>query len=287
MSIVMDGKTVSKRCLAQIETQAVEFEYKAKRKPKLAVVVIGNNEASKVYVRNKEKACNLIGIDCLTLNFGSENTQKQLEHQIAALNRDDTIDGIIIQLPVPSFYDANKLIAMISPEKDVDGLTLYNQGLTMAGRSDGFRPCTPLGIMELLYDYGIALDGKHAVVIGRSALVGRPIASMLTAANATVTLCHSHTPNLDKYTKDADIIIVAVGKPNTIAAKNIRKGAVVIDVGINRTDKGIAGDCSSDIHSVAGYYTPVPGGVGQMTVAMLMRNTVKAANERYDKRSID
>lgn len=284
--IVMYGSPVAKRCLAKAEAQAVEFEYKAKRKPKLAVVVIGNNEASKIYVRNKEKACNSIGIDCLICNYGVDHTQKQLEEQVVELNNDESVDGIIIQLPIPSFYDANRLIGMVSPQKDVDGLTLYNQGLTMAGRNDGLKPCTPLGIMEMLFDYGIALDGKHVVVIGRSTLVGRPIASMLTAANATVTLCHSHTPDLDKYTLDADIIISAVGKPYFITKSMIKPGATVIDVGINRLDNGrIVGDCMDDISEVAGYYTPVPGGVGKMTVAMLMSNTMKAANDRYYKRT--
>lgn len=286
MSTPIKGATTAKRILAKAELDAAEFHYIYKRKPKLVVMNIGDNEASKVYIRNKQSACEKVGIDCHVRHYGADWSTEMLQQEILSLNADDTIDGIMLQLPIPTFYDADALISLIDPDKDVDGLTMVNQGYTLMGKSEGIRPCTPLGVMELLDDNGVRLDGKRVVIIGRSILVGRPLAAMMTTANATVTLCHTHTIALDKLTKNADIIVVAVGKADFLQKNMIKPGAVVIDVGINRCGDKLCGDCAEDIADVASFHTPVPGGVGPMTVAMLMHNTVKAAHERNNKNHV-
>lgn len=284
MSTPIKGVATAKRILSKAELDAAEFKYMFKREPKLVVMNVGDNAASQVYIKNKETACRKAGVKCEVRHYGAEWSPTDLKSEIRRLNADDTVDGIILQLPIPAFYNADDLIDLIDPEKDVDGLTSINQGYTLMGRSEGLRPCTPLGIMELLDDINIRLDGKRVAIIGRSILVGRPLAAMMTTANATVSLCHSHTKKLDKITQTADIIVVAVGKADFLTSEMIKPGAVVIDVGINRSDDKLCGDCAENISEVASFHTPVPGGVGPMTVAMLVSNTIKAAYARHDKR---
>lgn len=277
MSTRLDGIKVADICLTQAQLKAMEYEQKYKCKPKLAIVSIGDNAASEVYLRNKQLAGNRANVAVEVYEYDSSYSQAELEMEVKHLNSDKSIDGIIIQLPIPTFYDADRIISLISPDKDVDGLTATNQGYTAMGINQGFRPCTPLGIVTLLRHYHLSVSGKKAVIIGRSKLVGKPLASMLTAMNATVTLCHTYTQNLDNYTRSADIIIVAVGKPDFLTSDMIKPGTIVIDVGINRVNKKIKGDCADDLDAKASWLTPVPGGIGPMTVAMLMTNTVEAA----------
>ena len=246
--------------------------------PGLAVVLVGDNQASQVYVRNKVKACADAGLHSVLEKYDATMTEAELLARVDALNKDPAIHGILVQLPLPAHIDANKVIESIAPVKDVDGFHVASAGALMVGQP-GFWPCTPYGCMKMLESVGYDLRGKHAVVIGRSNIVGKPMALMLLQKNATVTICHSATPNLKAMTLQADVIVAAVGKRNVLTADMVKPGAVVIDVGMNRTPEGkLCGDVDFEgVQKVAGFITPVPGGVGPMTITMLLVNTLEAA----------
>ncbi|MBL4951454.1 bifunctional methylenetetrahydrofolate dehydrogenase/methenyltetrahydrofolate cyclohydrolase FolD [Neobacillus sp. YIM B02564] len=252
--------------------------------PGLAVILVGDNHASKTYVRNKQKACHELGMYSLLVELPEEVSEEELLKKIDELNNDPVIHGILVQLPLPKHIDEKKVIDTISPTKDVDGFHPVNIGKMMTGEN-GFLPCTPFGIIVMLEDTGISVAGKHAVVVGRSNIVGKPVGQLLLNRHATVTYCHSKTENLKHYTQTADILVVAVGIANFIKADHIKEGAVVIDVGMNRNEAGkLCGDVDfEEVSKKAGYITPVPNGVGPMTITMLMYNTVKAAAESINR----
>jgi methylenetetrahydrofolate dehydrogenase (NADP+)/methenyltetrahydrofolate cyclohydrolase len=282
---LLDGKTLAQKLQRELKEQVQALQGSIGRPPGLAVLMVGDNPASAAYVRNKERACAAVGIASFGQHYPTETTQLELEQAIVALNQDERVDGILVQLPLPAHLDTVKLLLQIHPDKDADGLHPLNLGRLVRGES-GLRSCTPAGVMQLLQAYNLDPKGKHAVVIGRSILVGKPLALMLLEANATVTIAHSHTPDLSAITRRADIVIAAVGQPNLISAEMVQPGAIVIDVGINRvTDaKGqsrLVGDVQFDsVQQVAQYLTPVPGGIGPMTVAMLLHNTVWSYSQR-------
>ena len=255
--------------------------------PGLAVVLVGENPASQVYVRNKVKACDYAGLHSVLEKYPASMTEAELLARVEALNHDDSIHGILVQLPLPAHMDANKVIEAISPAKDVDGFHVSSAGALMVGQP-GFWPCTPYGCMKMLESIGYTLRGKHAVVIGRSNIVGKPMAMMLLAQSATVTICHSATANLKAMTLQADVIVAAVGKRNVLTADMVKPGAVVLDVGMNRNDEGkLCGDVDyAGVSQVAGYITPVPGGVGPMTIAMLLVNTMEAAERQAQAKGL-
>lgn len=246
--------------------------------PGLAVILVGDDPASQVYVRNKVKACHEVGIHSVLETHPADLSEDALLARVRALNTDPAIHGILVQLPLPRHLDAHRVIETIAPEKDVDGFHVANAGALMVGQP-GFWPCTPHGCMKMLEHIGVDLRGKHAVVIGRSNIVGKPMALMLLQANATVTICHSATADLAHHTRQADVIVAAVGRPRMLTADMVKPGAIVIDVGINRDANGkLCGDVDFDaVREVAGWITPVPGGVGPMTITMLLANTVDAA----------
>ncbi|MBO0960803.1 bifunctional methylenetetrahydrofolate dehydrogenase/methenyltetrahydrofolate cyclohydrolase FolD [Neobacillus sp. MM2021_6] len=250
--------------------------------PGLAVILVGNNHASQTYVKSKEKACNELGMYSLLIKMEEEITERELLVKIEELNADPKIHGILVQLPLPKQIDERKVIEAISPLKDVDGFHPINIGRMMTGQN-AFLPCTPYGIMVLLEETGISIPGKHVVVVGRSNIVGKPVGQLFLNQHATVTYCHSRTKDLEFHTKQADILISAVGIPNFINAEHVKDGAVVIDVGMNRNEAGkLCGDVSfEDVSEKAGYITPVPKGVGPMTITMLMYNTLKSAAESF------
>lgn len=273
MTVVIDGKGLSERIINNLKDNNIS--------PTLAVILVGNNPASEIYVRNKEKSCEKAGIVSKLFKYDEDIQEKELLEKICQLNNDDSIDAILVQLPLPEHIDENKITKAILPEKDVDGFTPVNIGLLASGLKPYAYPCTPKGIMTILKEYNINPDGKHAVVVGRSNIVGKPLSIMLLNANATVTTCHSHTKNLKDITKTADILVVAVGKPKFITAEMVKEGAVVIDVGISRIDGKLCGDV--DFENVSGktaFITPVPKGVGPMTIASLMENTVELYKNR-------
>lgn len=276
---ILDGKALAQRIQAQLSEQVAQLLVTNKRPPGLAVIMVGDNPASAVYVRNKERACTKVGIASYGSHFPTNTSNVELEQTIQSLNQDERVDGILLQLPVPDHLDAVSLLHQIHPDKDVDGLHPFNLGRLVRGEA-GLRSCTPAGVMRLLREYQIDVKGKQAVVVGRSILVGKPMALMLLEADATVTIAHSRTPNLKEITRSADILIAAVGRSQLITADMVKPEAVVIDVGINRiTDESgqsrLVGDVHFDsVREVAQYLTPVPGGVGAMTVAMLLHNTV-------------
>lgn len=273
---LIDGKAISAKLRESIASDAAAFEKNNGRKIGLAVVLVGENPASKVYVRNKIIACEQTGIASFEYYLPASSSTEEVIEVVRSLNCDDKVDGLLVQLPLPEGIDEKRVLREVSPAKDVDGFHAVNAGNLMLG-NPCLSACTPTGIMELIKSTGIDIEGKHAVVVGRSNIVGKPIALMLLAANATVTICHSRTQNLSDYTRDADILVVAIGKKEFITGDMIKPGAVVIDVGMNRADK-LYGDVHFDSASkVAGYITPVPGGVGPMTITMLLQNTVKAA----------
>ncbi len=278
-AMILDGKATAAAIRAALREKIEKDREKAGRAPCLAVVLVGEDPASQVYVRNKEKACADAGIDTASYRKPASMPQKELEEFIASLNADPAIDGILLQLPLPEGLDSRPCIDAISPEKDVDGLTAVNQG-RVAMNEPGLRPCTPAGILAILDHYGISVSGKKAVVIGRSNLVGRPIALMLGSRdyNATVTMCHSRTPDLAAVCREADIIVAALGRPRFVTADMVRPGAVIIDVGINRGEDGrLCGDVDYDnVAPIASAITPVPGGIGPMTISQLLVNTEKA-----------
>ena len=273
---MIDGRAVAKAFKEEIAEKAAKM-IAGGIEPHLAVVLVGENPASQVYVRNKENGCIKAGIRSTVIRLDEACTQEELEKTVVSLNEDASVHGILVQLPLPRHLDEARVLRLIDPDKDVDGFHAMNSGRLMNGQP-GFVPCTPLGVMKLLESYGIDPCGKHAVVIGRSNIVGKPMAMLLLAANATVTVCHSRTQNLSEITRQADILVAAVGRANFVTADMVKPGAAVIDVGINRVDGKIVGDVDYDaVSEVAGYITPVPGGVGQMTIAMLLSNTLDAA----------
>ena len=283
MATILDGKKLSDTIKQEIAEEVKIITESSQLPPGLAVIIVGNNSASKVYVSSKKKACAATGIYSLEVALDENITQEKLIEEINKLNNDDKINGILLQLPLPKHLDEHVALEAIKPEKDVDGFHPINVGKLYIGL-DTFVPCTPKGIMELLKRYNVAIAGKNAVVIGRSNIVGKPIAALLMKENATVTIAHSKTQNLPELVKSADIVVAAIGKPNYIKGEWIKEGAVVVDVGINSVDdpsspKGfrLVGDVEFDeAQKKASFITPVPGGVGPMTIAMLLSNTLKA-----------
>ena len=280
---ILDGKAVSLKVKESVKVRADELK-KFGVEPTLAVVLVGEDKASQTYVRAKEKACNEYGIKSVAHRLSENTTQNELLALINVLNLDDSIHGILVQLPLPKHIDTNVVLAAIDPRKDVDGFHAVNVGKLVSGL-DGFVPCTPLGVMEILKEYGIDVAGLNAVVIGRSNIVGKPMANLLLNASATVTVTHSKTKNLKEICKNANLIVAAIGKPFFLKADMVKDGAVVVDVGINRLDDGrLVGDVDFDeVAPKCSYITPVPGGVGPMTIAMLLNNTILAAQAKIAK----
>ncbi len=277
---IIDGKAVAARVRAQVADGVDAFEEEHDTVPGLATVLVGDDPASHVYVGNKIKACEEAGIRSFHHGLDASVSQEDLLTLIGNLNTDDAVDGILVQMPLPDALDQDPVVAAIDSAKDVDGLTAASAGLLAQGRPN-MVPCTPLGIMELLDEAATEVSGANAVVVGRSILVGRPMAALLTNASATVTVCHSRTRDLGSVCREADILIAAVGSPRMVQGDWVKPGATVIDVGINRTDDGLVGDVDfGPAAEVAGAITPVPGGVGPMTIAMLLRNTLGAAQAR-------
>ena len=274
---LIDGNALSKQLRSDVARRAAALKARGIT-PGLAVVLVGENPASQVYVRNKVKACEDSGLHSVLEKYEASMTEAQLLARVEALNNDPAIHGILVQLPLPAHIDAHKVIESISPAKDVDGFHVASAGALMVGQP-GFWPCTPYGCMKMLESIHYDLKGKHAVVIGRSNIVGKPMALMLLQQNATVTICHSGTKDLKAMTLQADVVVAAVGKRNVLTADMVKPGAVVIDVGMNRNDEGkLCGDVDFEgVRQVAGWITPVPGGVGPMTITMLLVNTLEAA----------
>lgn len=277
MAKIIDGKAISANVKAQVKAEADKLKEQG-IEIGLAVVIVGNNPASRVYVNNKKKACAEVGFNSYEYALPEETTQEELLDLVKKLNEDDKVNGILVQLPLPEHIDENAVINTIRPEKDVDAFHPENVGHIMIGDFN-FLPCTPAGVMEMLAQSGIETEGKDCVVIGRSNIVGKPMAMLLLHKNATVTICHSHTKNLAEICRRADILVAAVGRAKFVTADMIKDGAVVIDVGMNRLESGkLCGDVDYDgCFEKAGYITPVPGGVGPMTIAMLMKNTLTSA----------
>ena len=276
MAIRIDGKQISKDIKEELKEEVASLAAQG-RKCCLAVIQVGNDPASSVYVGNKKKACAYIGIESLAYELPEETTEDELLEIIDKLNNDTNVHGILCQLPLPKQINEDHIIKAISPKKDVDGFHPQNVGALVIGEQ-GFVSCTPAGVIQLLKRSNIEMDGKHCVVVGRSNIVGKPMSLLMLRENATVTICHSHTKNLEEICKEADILIVAIGKPQFIGKEYVKKGAVVIDVGIHRDENNkLCGDVKFDeVEPVASYITPVPGGVGPMTIAMLMHNCVEA-----------
>ncbi len=274
---IIDGKAIAQEVRAEWRARADALKARGTT-PGLAVIIVGEDPASKVYVANKVKACAELGLHSEHIVLSADTPEATLLERIAALNADPKIHGILVQLPVPRHIDSNKVLEAISPDKDVDGFHMMNVGALVTGNTR-FPPCTPYGAMKLLEKSGVSIEGKHAVVVGRSNIVGKPMALMLPQQNATVTICTSKTVDLAKYTRDADILVVATGRAKMVTGDMIKPGAAVIDVGINRLPDGkLCGDVDFDsAKEVAGWITPVPGGVGPMTITMLVANTVQAA----------
>jgi methylenetetrahydrofolate dehydrogenase (NADP+) / methenyltetrahydrofolate cyclohydrolase len=277
---ILDGKSAARDVRERVRAEAARLAEQHGLRPGLAAVLVGDDPASKIYVDNKEKACAETGLLSKRFNLPATTGERDLLALIERLNADEEIHGILLQLPLPKGLDEKRILAAISPEKDVDGLHPVNQGRLLSGEP-GLRPCTPLGVIELVERTGIELAGRHAVVVGRSALVGKPVAFLLLERHATVTICHSRTRDLAAEIGRADVLVAAIGKPEAIRGEWIRPGSVVIDVGINRTPAGLRGDVEfAAARERAGWITPVPGGVGPMTIAMLLSNTVSAASRR-------
>jgi methylenetetrahydrofolate dehydrogenase (NADP+)/methenyltetrahydrofolate cyclohydrolase len=281
---LIDGNTLSQQIRADVARDAAALAAQGTR-PGLAVILVGDDPASAVYVRNKVKACHDHGIHSVLERYDASLTEAQLLARIAALNADAAIHGILVQMPLPRHIQAQRVIESIATAKDVDGFSVHSAGCLMAGLP-GLKPATPYGCMKLIESTGQALKGKHAVVIGRSNTVGKPMALLLLQANATVTICHSGTPDLAMHTRQADVLVAAVGRRDTVTASMVKPGAVVIDVGINRNEEGkLCGDVDfAGVREVAGWISPVPGGVGPMTITMLLVNTVEAARQQLERR---
>ncbi|MBQ6183976.1 MAG: bifunctional methylenetetrahydrofolate dehydrogenase/methenyltetrahydrofolate cyclohydrolase FolD [Clostridia bacterium] len=275
-AVIIDGKAVAQKVRNGIKERIESLKAANKRIPCLAVILVGNDPASAVYVRNKMKACAEVGMLSEQVILPADTSEETLLDAINKFNCDENVDGILVQLPLPRHIDAQKVTKAILPSKDADAFHPLNVGLSRLGEP-AFTPCTPSGVIRLLDEYGIEISGKRCVVIGRSNIVGKPVADMLLARNGTVTVCHSKTPDIAEYTKNADIIVVAVGRAKMLKGDMIKDGCTVIDVGINRVDGKLCGDCDFDsCAEKAAYITPVPGGVGPMTIAMLLENTMRA-----------
>ena len=275
--IKIDGKAFSQTVLEKIREEHSQLKEKYGKPAGLAVVIVGNNPASQVYVKNKIRACENVGFYSENIEFDENISEKELLQEIDKLNKNDRINGILVQLPLPAHINELKIIDSISPEKDVDGFHVSNIGKMVIGDETGFLSCTPYGIMQLLEEYKIEIAGKDAVIIGRSNIVGKPMALMLIQKGATVQVCNSNTKDLRKKLNEADIIIVAAGVPKLLKKEDVKEGAVVIDVGINRVDGKICGDVDyEEVAEKTSYITPVPGGVGPMTIASLIKNTFKS-----------
>ena len=274
---ILDGKALAAEIRSEVKTQVAALAEKGVCTA-LAVILVGDDSASQVYVRNKIKACADTGIRSLEFRMPAETTQQELLAKIAELNADDSVDGILVQLPLPEQINADSVISAIDPSKDVDGFHVANAGALVTGKQ-GFVPCTPFGVMRLIKKSGVDPRGKSAVIVGRSNIVGKPMAALLTQADGTVTLCHSKTPDLADITRQADILVSAVGKVNCVTVDMVKDGAVVIDVAMNRNEAGkLCGDVDFEqVAQIASYITPVPGGCGPMTRAILMENTLRAA----------
>ena len=278
--IILDGKAAAVSLRKEVASEVARLCAEGRRAPGLAVILVGGDPASQVYVRNKERACHEVGIVSHAYRLGGEATQQELEDLIVRLNAQSDVDGILLQLPLPFGLDSAYLLSLISPEKDVDGFHPVNMGRLAQGLP-GLRPCTPAGVIELLRHYNLPPRGKHAVVVGRSNIVGKPLALMLAQpgeyGNATVTICHSRTENLAEFTRQADFLFLAIGRPKFVGPNMVKPGSVIVDVGINRTPEGLCGDADfAALQGVASAITPVPGGVGPMTIAQLMLNTLHA-----------
>jgi methylenetetrahydrofolate dehydrogenase (NADP+)/methenyltetrahydrofolate cyclohydrolase len=273
-AVIIDGKALAAKVREEVAVEVDELGGVG-----LATVLVGDDPASQIYIAGKHKAATGVGIRATDLRLPADTSEEELLALLAELNADDAVDGILVQLPLPSHLDEAAVIEAIDPAKDVDGLHPLNAAALYLGRPR-LVPGTPLGIMRMLAEYDIEVDGARAVVVGRSAIVGKPMAQLLLRANATVTLCHSHTVDLERHTLDADILVAAVGQLHVIGADMVQAGATVIDVGMNRTDNGLFGDVDPGAAELAAYITPVPGGVGPMTIAMVLKNTVTAARAR-------
>ena len=279
---ILDGKTMSLEIKNEIRNRVALLKERGIT-PGLAVILVGNDPASEIYVRNKGKGCEETGILSRTIRMEEDISQKALEEEIQKLNEDPAIHGILVQLPLPRHLDEQAALMKILPEKDVDGFHLINAGCLMTG-AEGVLPCTPKGALHMIRSTGVDLDGKEAVVIGRSNIVGKPMAMLLLRENCTVTVCHSRTKNLAEHTRRADILVSAVGKAGFVTADMVKPGAIVIDVGINRIDGKVCGDVDfENVKEKAGWITPVPGGVGKMTIAMLLANTADAAERTLSR----
>lgn len=280
MSEIIDGKNLAKEIRESLKVEANKLKEKGII-PHLSVIMVGDNDASKVYVRNKSRACEEIGIEFKEYLLPNDTKQEELISLIEKLNKDKNVNGILLQSPIPKPLDIQEAFNTIDPKKDVDGFNPYNVGNLCIGQ-DGFIPCTPYGIMKMFEKYNIEIDGRKVAIIGRSNIVGKPMAQCMLAKNATVTICHSRTKELKKELKDADVIISAAGKRNMVTEDMVKDGAVIIDVGMNRNDEGrLCGDVDfKKLKEKASYITPVPGGVGPMTIAMLMSNVIKATKEQ-------
>ena len=277
------GKAVSADTRAEIKAQTEEFEKKFARKPCLAVIIVGEDPASQTYVRNKIRGCEEVGMKSLHFEYADGTPQGEIEATVRQLSDDPTVDGILVQLPLPAGYDEKSILSLIPDEKDVDGFSPTNLGLLAMNRPRTIS-CTPFGVMRMLKTTGVELAGKNAVVIGRSNTVGKPMAMLLLNADCTVTVCHSKTRDLAGITRNADILIAAIGRPRFVTADMVKDGAIVIDVGINRVDGKLVGDVDfENVEKKASYITPVPGGVGPMTISMLLANTLQAAYARSEK----
>lgn len=281
MANIIDGKAVAQTVRERIREEVAHFTEKTGKRPGLAVVIVGDDPASQVYVRNKKRACEEVGMHSEEYALPAETTEAELLALVEKLNDDSKINGILVQLPLPQHLDAEKVILAIDPRKDVDAFHPQNVGKIMIGNYS-FLPCTPAGVMELLKHYGVDLCGKHCVIIGRSNIVGKPQAMLMLKENATVTICHSKTKDLAEITKQADVLVAAVGRPRFVTEDMVKDGAVVVDVGINRTADGkLCGDVDfATVAEKVSYITPVPGGVGPMTITMLLENTLTAAKEQ-------
>lgn len=282
-AVIIDGKEIAKKKRNEITHQVGELR-KRGIVPGLAVILVGDNQASRTYVNNKQKTAKELGMHNVLIEYPTSISEKELLAKIDELNEDPSIHGILVQLPLPDHINEKKLIEAISPEKDVDGFHPLNIGRMMTGQ-DAFLPCTPFGVMVMMKEIGMELSGKHVVVVGRSNIVGKPAGQLFLNENATVTYCHSRTKDLAEQTRQADVVVAAVGKADLITAEHIKPGAVVIDVGMNRNSEGkLCGDVAfEEVKEKAGYITPVPGGVGPMTIAMLMFNTMKSAKNHLNK----
>ena len=280
MANILDGKKISQAVKDQLKIKVKDFEEKYGRKITLAVVLVGENPASQVYVKNKITATEYVGMKSLSFYLPENSTEQDVEQTISSLANDNSVDGILVQLPLPKHLDENKILSLIPAEKDVDGFLAENVGNLMLGLQTTVA-CTPFGVLKMLQSENIELSGKNAVVLGRSNIVGKPMAMLLLKENCTVTICHSKTQNLASICKNADIIVAAIGKPKFVTKDVVKEGAVVVDVGINRTENGLVGDVDFDaVKDIASYISPVPGGVGPMTIAMLLENTYICACRR-------